>query len=123
MELTTLPEAQYFAALCIKSIFSANWNKIDVKIKIDFKSYLISYLANKAAVTASDTLKAVVQCLVFIVKRSWFDDPCFQSVATELQNFAALSYNHQMVALIALAMLIQEMLYLNKGILICLILV
>ncbi len=115
LEFTTQSSAQYFAALCIKSIFASNWNKVDIKTKVDFKAYLVSYLANKASSTSLDTLKAVVQCLIFVVKLGWFDDPAFQRIVPELQNFATLSYNHQMVAFITFDMLIQEMTYFNKG--------
>ena len=100
----------------MKSIFTLCWNKIDIKVKCEFKNYLLVYLSNKSTFTL-DALKVVIQCLTTIVKFAWFDDPEFQKIVLELQKFALLSDNHQMIALVALDSLIQEMNYFNKGLL------
>ena len=114
---STYGPAQYFAAICIKSIFSNNWNKFDLAIKIDYKEYFVSYLTNKTSAGASlDSLKAVIQCLVLISKICWFEDPSFRKVVGQLQSISVMSSNHQMITFIAFDQLIQEInYYFNRG--------
>ncbi len=114
LEVTNVTSAQYFAALCIKNILTSNWNKIDTKVKVEFKAYLMNYLATKAPALGMDTLKVVIQCLVLLVKLGWFDDPSFKSIVTELQTFSTFSYSHQLIAFVAFDFLIQEMGSYNK---------
>ena len=108
LEITTSPQAQYFSALCIKSIFISHWNKIDIKVKAAFKNFLLSYLANKAGSFSLITVKAIVQCLTIIIKLAWFNDEMFQKTIIEVENFGTLSYNHQMITFITFDSLIQE---------------
>ena len=115
LEYTTMSSAQYFAALCIKGIFASSWNKIESKTKVEFKLYLMNYLASKAATTSIDSLKAIIQCLILIVKLAWFDDPTFKDIVSEFQTFGTFSYNHQLVTFIAYDLFIQEMCYFNKS--------
>ena len=115
LELSNVAAAQYFAALCIKGIISTHWNKIETKTKMDFKVYLMNYLANKATTLNMDTIKALIQCLIYITKLAWFDDPGFKEIVGELQTFASFSYNHKLIAFMAYDSLIQEMSYFNKG--------
>jgi len=75
----------------------------------------MTFLLNKSQTTALDTLKAIIQCLIFICKLGWFDDPAYQQIISEFQTFSSASYNHQIVAFIAFDMLIQEMSNFSKG--------
>ena len=94
---------------------AANWNQIDLKTKIAFKANLLSFLSNNSARANIDILKAVIQCLIQIIKFAWFDDPKFKEIISELQSFSTSSLNHWHIALIAYDTLINEMSYFNKG--------
>lgn len=115
LEVSAVPKARCFAALCLKSMFSTHWNKIDIKIKASYKDYFLNLLVNKTGVFSLDEIKAIIQCLLIIVKLAWLDDPGFQKIVLELQEFSRVSYTHQMVAFLAYDSLIREMDYFNKS--------
>jgi len=96
-------------------MFTTHWNKIGVDVKINFKDYLLNYLANKAGTLSLEILKAIIQCLLIIIKLAWLDDPAFQKIILDLQAFSQLSYNHRMIAFITYDSLIKEMDYYNKN--------
>eukprot|EP00826_Nyctotherus_ovalis_P014966 TRINITY_DN14218_c0_g1_i3.p1 TRINITY_DN14218_c0_g1~~TRINITY_DN14218_c0_g1_i3.p1 ORF type:complete len:225 (-),score=51.67 TRINITY_DN14218_c0_g1_i3:682-1356(-) len=96
-------------------MFSTHWNKIDIKVKASYKDYFLNLLVSKTGQFSLEEIKAIIQCLLIIVKLAWLDDPAFQKIVLELQEFSRISYNHQMIAFIAYDSLIQEMDYYNKS--------
>jgi hypothetical protein len=115
LELSRFGGAQYFAVVCMKGIFVSSWNKIDLKTKLGYREFLLSFLNSKASSTSVDTLKAVIQCAVLLLKLAWFDDPVVQETISQLQSMSSQSYSHWQVALLAFDALIGEMTYISKG--------
>lgn len=115
LQISSVASARYLAAVCLKNIFASNWNKIETKIKLDFKDYLISFLIKNGAQDNLNSIKAILQCFAQTVKFGWFEDPKFKDSVIELQAFSSYSPSHLLISFIGYDLLINEMAYIHKG--------
>ena len=95
-------------------MLTESWLKVETAEKLQIKSYLLNFLAQKGPSADHQVLKMIIVLLCKVTKMSWFDHPELQGIVGELSPLFSMSPKHFLIGLQTLHDLIIEMSYVHR---------
>ena len=101
--------AQLVAANALKKLLLQSWNQLTVPQRLEFRNYVLTYLANHGTAAQPFVSASLVQLVGRMTKLGWLDDPQHQQIVTEVSKFLHATPLHLVLALQLLHQLVTEM--------------
>ena len=101
--------ARLVASNSLTHLITTHWNNFTVPHRIDFRNYILAYLANQGPTLQSFVVTSLIKLVCRITKLGWFDDPTHRELADDVTNFLQATVDHCILGLKILNQLVDEL--------------
>jgi len=109
LDNSKLPYAQLVAANALKKLLVQSWNHLTPQQQVDFRNYVLSYLANNGPNCEQYVSTYLVQLVATMTKLGWSTSEEHQQIVTEVSKFLHATTGHLVLGLQLLQQLVGEM--------------
>ena len=109
LDHSKLAYAQLVAANALKKLLMQSWNHLTVQQRVDFRNYVLTYLANNGPDCQAFVNASLAQLVGRMTKLGWLDANEHQQIVSEVSKFLHATPRHLVLGLQLLSTLVTEM--------------
>jgi exportin-7 len=104
-----VPSAQLVATNALKKLLQQSWNHLTPQQRVDYRNYVLNFLATSGPTSTHFVCAALVQLLACVTKLGWMDLEDHQQIMHEVSKFLQATPSHLALGLHILNQLVTEM--------------